>query len=341
MNNMIKMLRTALVLLVFMTATGTLSAQEKRVTLSRKNMTRQQVIQNIEQQTGYSVVYTRDVFNDAVSLNIRAAEYPLPELMEKLVESTGHAYRIDSNHILIYNSKQPRKGETIVAVQGLQLAETDKPEKTATATQTTAYFVPRAEHSIRAFSDEPKTDYSFVPSAQMQRTYLPKAAVKVNLLYLATTTPNLAIEFGLGKKWTLDITGGLNVWDLNGNDGGIRHWLVQPEVRYWFCQRFEKHYIGLHGIGGQYQIEDINLSPFGNDLRNKRYDGYGIGGGVSYGYHLPMGKRWGWEFTAGIGYIYLSYDKYNCGECDKKVGDRSKHYFGPTKVGVSLVFMLK
>lgn len=35
-------------------------------------------------------------------------------------------------------------------------------------------------------------------------------ALKNNLVYDATTTPNLALEIGLGKKTTLDLYGGYN-----------------------------------------------------------------------------------------------------------------------------------
>lgn len=209
--------------------------------------------------------------------------------------------------------------------------------------KTTSYYIPNVDdYTVRASSDEPKADIFIGSASQLKATnYLPGVAVKTNLLYLATTSLNVAAEFGLSRRWTLDVVGGINTWDLNGNKGGIRHWLVQPEVRYWFCNRFEKHFIGLHAIGGQYQIQNIDLSPFGNDLTDKRYDGWGVGGGVSYGYHLPMGKRWAWEFTVGAGYIYLDYDKYNCGKCASLIGRDKKHYFGPTKAGVSLIFMIK
>ena len=53
-------------------------------------------------------------------------------------------------------------------------------------------------------------------------------ALKNNLLYDATTTPNLALEIGLGKKTTLDLYGGYNPFTLGGNKR-FKHWLVQPE----------------------------------------------------------------------------------------------------------------
>ena len=47
-------------------------------------------------------------------------------------------------------------------------------------------------------------------------------ALKNNLLYDATTTPNLALEVGLGKKTTLDLYGGYNPFTF-GNHKRFKH----------------------------------------------------------------------------------------------------------------------
>lgn len=74
-----------------------------------------------------------------------------------------------------------------------------------------------------------------------------KVAVKSNLLYDATTTLNLGLEVGLARKWTLDVPFNYNPWKFN--DGArLRHWGVQPEVRYWFCESFRRTFIGVHGL---------------------------------------------------------------------------------------------
>lgn len=57
----------------------------------------------------------------------------------------------------------------------------------------------------------------------------PKIAVKTNLLYDATSTFNLGFEFGLGKKWTLDVSGNYNPWTFSENRK-MKHWLIQPEI---------------------------------------------------------------------------------------------------------------
>lgn len=60
--------------------------------------------------------------------------------------------------------------------------------------------------------------------------YAQDMAVKTNLLYWATTTPNLGVEIGLGKQTTLDISGGYNPWTLDkAANKKIKHWLVVPD----------------------------------------------------------------------------------------------------------------
>jgi hypothetical protein len=67
-------------------------------------------------------------------------------------------------------------------------------------------------------------------------------AVKTNLLYDATTTGNIGVEAGLSKKWTLDVSGNLNPWTFSNNKK-IKHWMVQPEARYWLCEKFNGQFL--------------------------------------------------------------------------------------------------
>lgn len=205
------------------------------------------------------------------------------------------------------------------------------------ATPATTYFIPR-EEAVAATYEGPGTDMFLVSGSQIDKNYHPKAAVKTNLLVWGTTTPNVAVEFGLAPKWTLDVSAAYNPFQLER--GGVNHvTIVSPEVRYWFCRRFERHFIGLHALGGTFNIGDVTFLT--KTFETTRYNGWGVGAGLSYGYHLPMGKRWAWEFTVGVGYVYLQYGKYRCEGCDDYLGKDRTHYFGPTKAGISLIFMIK
>ena len=60
----------------------------------------------------------------------------------------------------------------------------------------------------------------------------------------ATTTMNLGLEVALARKWTLDIPVNYNPWKFD--DTRMKHWGIQPELRYWFCESFNRTFIGLH-----------------------------------------------------------------------------------------------
>lgn len=169
-------------------------------------------------------------------------------------------------------------------------------------------------------------------------------AVKSNLLSDALLNPNVGVEIGLAPRWTLDVTGQLNAWDLS-HDRRWKHWALQPEARYWFCDRFGGHFVGLHAHGGQFNIGgfDGRLNLFGTDARklaDTRYQGWFVGAGVAYGYAWALGRHWNLEGEIGLGYSYTRYDRFRCAGCGKKTETgRSHHYVGPTKAAINLVYL--
>ena len=161
-------------------------------------------------------------------------------------------------------------------------------------------------------------------------------AVKTNLFYDAMTTMNLGAEVAFNKHLTLDVSGNYNPWTLS-NDQSFRHWLVQPEFRYWIHEKFNGHFFGIHGI-----YTDIDCA--GKDFMSiidSKYDGYGYGGGVSYGYQLYISPHWNIEFTAGFGFVYFEYDKSSYPADGVSASRYRNNYIGPTKVGISIMYIIK
>jgi hypothetical protein len=170
-----------------------------------------------------------------------------------------------------------------------------------------------------------------------------KWAIKTNIIYDATATANLGIEIGLAPKWTLDISGNLNAWSKN-EATKWKHWMVQPEARYWFCDRFSRHFLGFHAIAGAFNFGGINnnLSFLGTDfsrLQDNRYQGYAYGAGVAYGFAFMLSEHINLELEAGFGYMYLDYEIFDCSDCGRRIGDGGHHYIGPTKAAINLVFL--
>ena len=120
---------------------------------------------------------------------------------------------------------------------------------------------------------------------------------------------------------------------------------MQPEIRYWFCDRFSGHFVGAHLLGGQYNVGglDIPFSFLGTDFRkikDTRYQGWFGGLGVAYGYDWALSEHWNLEAELGIGWTYTRYDRFRCAGCGKKIeNDKPHNYFGVTKAAINLVYV--
>lgn len=168
-----------------------------------------------------------------------------------------------------------------------------------------------------------------------------KVAIKNNLLYDATATPNLALEFGIGKKTTFELGAGLNWFNFSDNKK-FKHLLLQPELRWWTCDVFNGHFFGVHAHGAQFNVGGWDI-PIGrlDTFKDSRYQGYLYGGGISYGYQWVLNPRWNLELSAGGGYARIHYDEFPCSDCGTKLNEGIYNYFGVTKAAVSLIYFFK
>ena len=169
-----------------------------------------------------------------------------------------------------------------------------------------------------------------------------KSGIKTNLIGDLLLSPNIAWEVGLAPKWTLDTSLEVNFWTVNQHKW--KHWVLQPEARYWFCERFIGHFFAFHALAGEYNFGNINngINFLGSDfsnLKDKRYQGWGAGAGIAYGYAHPLNDRWNIEAEIGIGWIHTRYDIYPCAVCGEKLGSGHHNYFGPTKLALSFVYL--
>lgn len=180
-------------------------------------------------------------------------------------------------------------------------------------------------------------------------------ALKTNLLYDALLSPTLSVEVGLAPKWSFDLSGTINDWTVN--ERKWKQWMVQPEARYWFCQRFAGHFLAMHVLGGQYNFgnfgrvmgnpdradETKRFMFLGTDfgqLWNHRLQGWFAGAGVGYGYSWILDRHWNFEAEIGIGWIYTRYDMFNCVGCGQKIkSDKVHNYVGPTKAALNIIYV--
>lgn len=162
-------------------------------------------------------------------------------------------------------------------------------------------------------------------------------AVRNNVLQDALMTPNLGIELVVGERKTISVNlmGNYKPW---GKD--MKMIFLQPEYRYYFSGRpMFKHFIGLGALAGSYDIT----------WKGKVYDGVALGGGITFGYVMKLGKRLNIDFHSGFGAIAYKQKEYYVGDHynqDYSAGTSQRtnalgYSLLPTNVGVSLTYILK
>ena len=170
-------------------------------------------------------------------------------------------------------------------------------------------------------------------------------AVGTNTLYWLSATPNAGVEWAASERFSLALSFGYNAFNFpdRTNSAGnpanpkLHHWSAMPEGRLWLRHTFEGSYFGLHLLGGQFNAGGL---PFPRFFRDHRYEGYALGAGLSYGYVWRLGRDWRIGASAGLGWIRLDYDKYNCGSCGTRLGHRVRNLAGVTKAALTIQYVI-
>ena len=170
-------------------------------------------------------------------------------------------------------------------------------------------------------------------------------AVGTNTLYWLSATPNAGVEWAASERFSLALSFGYNAFNFpdRTNSAGspanpkLHHWSAMPEGRLWLRHTFEGSYFGLHLLGGQFNGGGL---PFPRFFRDHRYEGYALGAGLSYGYVWRLGRDWRIGASAGLGWIRLDYDKYNCGSCGTRLGHRVRNLAGVTKAALTIQYVI-
>lgn len=162
-------------------------------------------------------------------------------------------------------------------------------------------------------------------------------ALKNNLLYDLALAPNIEVEVSVGKRWSVNAEYKCPWW-LNSSkkfcyqllSGGVegRCWLGNRRLR----NSLAGHFMGVYAEGGVYDFQ----------YHNDGYQGdYYVASGVSYGYAKQLARHFSLEFSLGVGYLTTKYRKYASWQENLVRTDSGKsHWVGPTKLKVSLVWLL-
>lgn len=367
--------KTLLVLICSLSVLSVFS-QEKKVTLKGNNVPVSQIFLEIEKQTGYSFAYNKTKLDTSKKISISTQNASLKDALLLVLKGTGYSFIINNNRIFLspakkqiaqaLDNKQP-KTQTSINNQQKVITENVAEEKKAEKAQDILIQKDfKSESNIIApiknidvntstkvqLLDSPLLPDTFGISKIIDRlnldaggrtfkTLSPTFALKTNLLYDLTTTFNLGAELRVGDRYTLDLSVNYNPWTFSHNKK-LKHLLIQPELRYWLCEPFNKHFFGAHLMYSRFNVGNLNFPlDILPSLDDYRYQGNLYGGGFSYGYQWYLSPRWSMEATFGFGYFYMDYKKYECHNCGKYIESGDKHYFGPTKAGISLIYMIK
>lgn len=165
--------------------------------------------------------------------------------------------------------------------------------------------------------------------------------VKTNVAGLGMLIANAAVEFDLGKYFSVSIPIYYSALDYFTSTLKFRTLAIQPELRYWPLKNDDRLFIGLHGGMAYYNF------AFGGDWRYQDHEGRTptFGGGISLGYRLPISKdkNWKLEFGIGAGVYPLHYDVFHNTEntYDGELYDtRKKTYFGIDNVLIGISYRI-
>lgn len=169
-------------------------------------------------------------------------------------------------------------------------------------------------------------------------------AIKTDIPGWATASLNIEPEVRLAPRHTLALGISYNAWDMNKRTNmKWRHIFVQPEYRYWFCSAFHGHFLGIHAAYMHYNIGGLRNSlniPFARHLNDYRYQGDLASIGIGYGYHWIITNYFSIEAEIGLGAAWTAADYYYCETCGEYIGTKKGWFFTPTKLSVSLVWVL-
>lgn len=200
----------------------------------------------------------------------------------------------------------------------------------------------------------PQVDTVFVRDTLIVRdtVYLPAQCppfymnIRTNMLYDALLVPNIGVEFYLGKDWSVVANWMYGWWKTDR-----RHWYWRAyggdiAVRKWFGKAAKEkpltgHHLGIYGQIFTYDFETGGRGYMGGKPGGTLWDKMNWAAGVEYGYSLPVARRLNIDFTVGVGYWGGTYYEYKPVDgCYVWQSTKQRHWFGPTKAEVSLVWLI-
>lgn len=176
------------------------------------------------------------------------------------------------------------------------------------------------------------------PTPPAKSAQFPLITVTTNLLYDAAAIPNLGIEIFLGGLWSLTVDWNFAWWSNTGKNRSWQTYGGYLGARRYFgrlaeTRCFSGHYAGLYLDALTY---DFELGGTGYQAAR-----LGFGGGLEYGFSLPLNKYLNLDFSLGLGFQDGEYKTYEPRDGHFVwTGTYKRMWVGPTKAQVGLKWNL-
>lgn len=171
-------------------------------------------------------------------------------------------------------------------------------------------------------------------------------ALKTNMLFDILAVPNISAEFYLGKNLSVVANWMYGWWKT---DRTHRYWRIYGgdlAMRWWFGSKAHEkpltgHHLGVYGGVLTYDFEWGGRGYMGGLPGHPLWSRYNHYFGVEYGYSLPVSRRLNIDFTLGLGYLGGEYREYiPIDKCYVWQATKYRHWYGPTKAEISLVWLI-
>ena len=346
--------KVALIIVVLLLSAGYTLAQDERIVFPNGSITIKQAFDAIQSQSMYLIAIEQPDFDATKKIRFTRGQHSIQDAMTKLTEELNKSYSIQGRYIIITDRAaasiqlETSSSSPLYQFPSTAFLNADSLERKLRE--------PRINFPVNAPPEPEFNNFGYYTDRQhagivsgtpAYKSSLPLIAVRINLLYGALAlAPNLGGEIRMFPKSSMLVSGSYNGWNRDGlqdNNKKITHWIAEAEYRYWLCEVFNGHFIGAHGFYGRFNISGVSIPLLlESGSENYRYDGTAFGGGISYGFQVLLGKRWNLELNAGLGAAITTYDKSECFRCGDIIEkDVKKTIFAPTKLGVTLVYIIK
>lgn len=167
-------------------------------------------------------------------------------------------------------------------------------------------------------------------------------ALRNNLLYDVSLTPNLGVDLKIDSLWTLGVVAGLNAWDIDkAKNEKWRHFLIEANARHWLNDSvFHKSFLEADLIYSHFNVGNTTI-PFSlyDAIKEKRLQGDLIALGAQYGYSWILSRHWRVEAEAGLAIGYAWFKEYDCDHCGTFYGRGDRIFLLPL-LGINVVYII-